>query len=89
MKVLVKVRLFASMRDYAGVKDAEVKGENVGDALRSLIAAYPALKPRIFKDEGVIQPFVRVLLNGIAIKDIDTELKKGDELAVFPPVMGG
>ncbi len=89
MKVPVKVRLFASMRDYAGVKDADVQGENVGDALKSLIAAYPALKMRIFKDEKTLQPYVRVLLNGIAIKDIDTELKKGDELAVFPPVMGG
>ena len=89
MKVQVKVRLFAGMRDYAGVKEADVEGNNVGDALQSLISAYPALKPRIFKEEGVFQPFVRVLLNGIAITDIDAELKKGDELAVFPPIAGG
>lgn len=89
MKVQVKVRLFAGMRDYAGVKDADVEGANVGDALQSLILAYPALKSQIFKNEGVFQPFVRVLLNGIAIIDINTKLKKGDELAVFPPIAGG
>lgn len=89
MKVQVKVRLFAGMRDYAGVKEADVEGANVRDALQSLILAYPALKSHIFKDEWVFQPFVRVLLNGIAITDIDAELKKGDELAVFPPIAGG
>jgi len=89
MKVQVKVRLFASMRDYAGVKEADVEGTNVGEALQSLILTYPDLKSRIFKNEGVFQPFVRVLLNGIAIIDINTKLKKGDELAVFPPIAGG
>lgn len=89
MKVSIKVRLFASMRDYAGVKDADVEGKNVGEVLDSLVNAYPQLKPQIFKEDGDILPHVRVLLNGIAISDLDTELKMGDELAVFPPVGGG
>lgn len=87
--VKVKVRLFAGMRDYAGVKEADVEGEDVGEALQSLISEYPALKKRIFKEDGDILPHVRVLLNGIAITDQNTELKKGDELAVFPPIAGG
>ena len=89
MKVSVKVRLFASMRDHAGVKDADVQGKNVEQVLDSLVNAYPRLKTQIFKEDGDILPHVRVLLNGIAISDINTELKKGDELAVFPPVGGG
>lgn len=87
--VKVKVRLFAGMRDYAGVKEADVEGENVGDALQSLVSEYPALKPHIFKEDGGILPHVRILLNGIAISDLDSELKIGDELAVFPPIGGG
>lgn len=89
MKVSVKVRLFASMRDHAGVKDADVEGKNVGEVLDSLVNAYPQLKPQIFNEDGDLLPYVRVLLNGIAISDLDTELKMGDELAVFPPVGGG
>jgi molybdopterin synthase sulfur carrier subunit len=89
MRVSVKVRLFASMRDYAGVKDADVQGKNVAEVLDSLVNAYPLLKPQIFKEDGDLLPHVRVLLNGIAISDINTELKKGDELAVFPSVAGG
>jgi molybdopterin synthase sulfur carrier subunit len=89
MKVSVKVRLFAGMRDHAGVKDADVEGESVAQVLDSLVNAYPLLKTQIFKEDGDILPHVRVLLNGIAISDLDTELKKGDELAVFPPVGGG
>ncbi|GFO96001.1 molybdopterin converting factor small subunitMoaD [groundwater metagenome] len=89
MRVSVKVRLFASMRDYAGVKDADVQGKNVGEVLDSLVNAYHLLKPQIFKEDGDLLPHVRVLLNGIAISDLDTELKIGDELAVFPSVAGG
>lgn len=77
------------MRDYAGVKDADVQGKDVGEVLDSLVNAYPLLKTQIFKEDGDILPHVRVLLNGIAISDLDTELKIGDELAVFPPVGGG
>ncbi|MDP3103673.1 MAG: ubiquitin-like small modifier protein 1 [Candidatus Methanoperedens sp.] len=89
MKVSIKVRLFAGMRGYAGVKDADVQGKDVGEVLDSLVNAYPLLKTQIFKEDGDILPHVRVLLNGIAISDMDTELKIGDELAVFPPVGGG
>jgi molybdopterin converting factor small subunit len=39
MRVSVKVRLFASMRDYAGVKDADVQGKNVAEVLDSLVNA--------------------------------------------------
>ena len=89
MSISVKVRLFASMRDHAGVKDADVEGKNVAQVLDSLVNAYPLLKTQIFNEDGDILPHVRVLLNGIAISDLDTELKMGDELAVFPPVGGG
>ena len=89
MSIPVKVRLFASMRDYAGVKDVDVQGKNVGEALVSLVNTYPLLKRQIFKEDGDILSHVRVLLNGIAISDLNTNLKKGDELAVFPPVGGG
>lgn len=89
MKVSVKVRLFASMRDHAGVKDADVQGKNVAEVLDSLVNAYPLLKTQIFKEDGDILPYVSVLLNGIAISDLDTELKIGDELAIFPSVGGG
>jgi len=89
MSIPVKVRLFASMRDHAGVKDADVQGKNVGEVLDSLVNAYPLLKRQIFKEDGDLLPYVRVLLNGIVISDLNTELKKGDELAVFPLVGGG
>jgi molybdopterin synthase sulfur carrier subunit len=89
MTISVKVRLFAGMRDHAGVKDADVAGKNVAQVLDSLVNAYPLLKTQIFNEDGDILPHVRVLLNGIAISDLDTELKMGDELAVFPPVGGG
>jgi molybdopterin synthase sulfur carrier subunit len=89
MTISVKVRLFAGMRDHAGVKDADVRGKNVGEVMDCLVNAYPLLKTQIFNEDGDILPHVRVLLNGIAISDLDTELKIGDELAVFPPVGGG
>ncbi len=58
----------------------------MGEVLDSLVNISSV---EIFKEDGDLLSYVRVLLNGIAISDLNTELKKGDELAVFPPVGGG
>ncbi|CAG0983026.1 hypothetical protein METP3_02194 [Methanosarcinales archaeon] len=42
--------------------------------LESLVNAYPLLKTQIFKEDGDILPHVRVLLNGIAISDLDINI---------------
>ncbi|HTX43979.1 MAG TPA: ubiquitin-like small modifier protein 1 [Methanocella sp.] len=85
----IKVRLFANFREVTGKKDLvlEVDGGTVMDAVSSLLASYPGLRPLMLHD-GALKPYVNVLVNGKTAAPAD-KIKEGDELAIFPPVSGG
>ncbi len=85
----VNVRLFANFREVTGKKDIalDVNGGTVMDAISTLIAAYPGLRPLMLHD-GALKPYVNVLVNSKNAAPSDT-IKEGDELAIFPPVSGG
>jgi len=82
-------RLFANFREVTGKKDLslDVKGDTVMDAISSLIASYPGLRPLMLHD-GALKPYVNVLINGQTAGPSD-KIKENDELAIFPPVSGG
>lgn len=92
---IMKVRLFATLRQVAGTKEVEVDleaGETVGHALKRLVELHPNLKERIFDERGDLQRSIIILLKGRNIRleeGLDTVLGEGDYLAIFPPVAGG
>jgi len=92
---IMKVRLFATLRQVAGAKEVEVDleaGETVRHALDRLVQLQPNLKERIFDERGDLQRSIIVLLKGRNIRleeGLDTVLGEGDYLAIFPPVAGG
>ena len=79
----VRVRLFARLREIAGVGELEIdltEGATVGDLLKALHDEYPRLAdmtPRTII--SVNQDFAT----------LDSLLGDGDEVALFPPVSGG
>ncbi len=85
----INFRLFANFREVTGRRDLaiEVDGDDVMDAVSSLIASYPGLRPLMLHD-GALKPYVNVLINGKTAAPSD-KIKDGDELAIFPPVSGG
>lgn len=79
--MLVKVQLFATLRDYSlnGVKNEPFEVElSEGSTLSHLInmLKLPERVPKI------------LLVNGVHRKEQD-ELKEGDSVGIFPPLAGG
>jgi molybdopterin synthase sulfur carrier subunit len=91
----MKVKLFTILRQLVGEKEIEVDlrvGDTVGSVLTKLVADYPVLGERIFDEDGNLEGFINVFVNGRSIRfldGLDTSLSEDDVLAIFPPVAGG
>lgn len=88
---VIKVKLFANIREFTGTKELDVEGEIVGDVLQKLCLKFPGFEKLIFEG-GKIKPYMNIFLNGKNIMDKSgpgTKLKRDDEIAIFPPVSGG
>jgi len=87
----IKVRLFANFREFTKTGELIIEGNTVRDVLERICGKYPGLENILFKD-GNLQPYVNIFLNGENILEsggLDSSLKQGDEVAIFPPVSGG
>jgi MoaD family protein len=78
---VVRVRLFASLREEAGASEVEVAGKSVGEVTDALSARYGER----FAAVAAVASFV---VNGErAVRS--TPVAEGDEVALLPPVSGG
>lgn len=89
---MIKIKLYANLREVAG-KEVPVSGGEgtLGEVLERLFQRHPALRDAIMEG-GELRRHVNVLLNGrnvLHLQGLDTRVKEGDEIAVFPPVAGG
>ena len=91
----MKVKLFATLRQLVGAKEIEVElevGGTVGSVIARLVADYPALGQHILDDDGNLEAYINVFVNGRSMRFLDglnTSLSEDDVLAIFPPVAGG
>lgn len=91
----MQVRVFGTLRQFAGAKAVEVDVEP-GDTVQSLLGRittqYPALREKVFDDEGNLQNSIHILVNGRSTRYLDgleSGVEKGDSIALFPAVGGG
>ncbi len=69
-----------------------VEGPTIREALQRLDHGYPGLRKQLLTDEGELHRFVNVYLNEEDIRyiqSLDTPLRDGDRLSIFPAVAGG
>ena len=96
MKIKLKGYLtFKKVFHKLGVTEIEISG----DTLRGLFDVLPNILGEEFTDlicystTETVRRDIRILLNGRHIvhlpKGLETELKEGDEVALFPPIAGG
>lgn len=89
----VKVRIPAPLRRLTkGITLVDVEAASITQCLEALEASYPGIKERLLDEDGEIQQFVNIYVNGEDVrflKDLATPLRTGDEVSIVPAIAGG
>jgi len=91
----MQVKLYASLRQVAGIKMLDVDfqlGITIRDVLVDLTQHYPILVKFVWKNQGELSELVHVFINGENIHHLtglDTLLNAEDHVDIFPPLVGG
>lgn len=78
---MVRVRLFAALREAAGASETEARGKTVGDIV-------DALSDRFGDRFAAVAAVSSFVVNGERATRA-TSIAEGDEVALLPPVSGG
>ena len=78
--------------ETGGEAEVEAGGANVGDVLRSLVAAHSGTERQLFSDDGELNRFVNVYLNDEDVRvldGLDTSASDADTVVILPAMAGG
>ena len=92
----IGVKYFTSLREITGKKEEEVEFSGI-ITVKELLALLSEIYGRPFLDylfdkKGNVQTYIQILINGRGIEasqGLETKLKDGNVVAIFPPVGGG
>lgn len=92
----IKVKLFSLFRKYIDDRQVQLDPEenkNIRDLIKNLDQQYEAIfSEKLLGEAETINPGAIILVNGHNIHHInqlDTALKDGDIITIFPPSAGG
>jgi molybdopterin converting factor small subunit len=81
------------LRSYVnGQSLVPVKGQNVAQAMESLLTQFPGLRPHFTNTRGELRPFVNLFLGENNIRDLqglETPLGEKDQLILITSIAGG
>ena len=90
---MTAVRIPPVLRAQAGnQKQVEVSGATVGEALSSLIGQFPGLRDQLFTEDGSLNRFVNVYVNGRDVRyeqELATPVGEADTVILLPAMAGG
>jgi sulfur-carrier protein len=78
--------------NVGGAREVDADGATIGDVLDGLVATYPSLKDQLFTEDGELNRFVNVYLNGQDVRYLDgraTAVDDRDEVRLLPAMAGG
>ena len=78
--------------NVGGVKSLAIDGESIRRVVDALIERHPALKAQLLTDEGELNRFVNVYVNGQDVRylaGLDTPVVASDEVRLLPAMAGG
>lgn len=78
--------------NVGGAKAVDVPGDTVGELLDALVVAHPGLRDQLFTEDGELNRFVNVYVDGQDIRYLQgpaTPVDPRDELVILPAMAGG
>ena len=89
----VTVRIPGALRKLAGGQvELAAEGTTVRELLDDLGGENPDLVARMLGEDGEIQQFLNLFVNGTDIRyedNLDTAVSSGDEISIVPSIAGG
>ena len=78
--------------NVGGVKSLEIGGESIRGVVDTLVEQHPALRTQLLTDDGDLNRFVNVYVNGQDVRylsGLDTPVAPADEVRLLPAMAGG
>jgi sulfur-carrier protein len=78
--------------NVGGVKSIEIEGGSIRAVVDGLVARHPALRGQLLTDDGELNRFVNVYVNGQDVRylaGLDTPVAAADEVRLLPAMAGG
>ncbi len=90
---MINIRIPSPLRKLTDGKEMiACEGKTIREVFFSMSKEYPAIKNRIFSDDGELKKFVNIYLNNEDIRflnNLDTEVHEGDTITIIPAIAGG
>ena len=78
--------------NVGGVKSLEIGGDSIRAVIDALVQRHPALKSQLLTDDGELNRFVNVYVNGQDVRyleGLDSPVSASDEVRLLPAMAGG
>jgi MoaD family protein len=76
----------------AGAREIDVEGSTIGELIDALTRQHPSLRPQLLGDDGGLNRFVNVYVNGQDVRylqGLETPVQERDEVRLLPAMAGG
>ena len=93
---MMKVKLYATLRDFVGGPSVEVDlepGSNAQELIELMVAQHPALEAALVDESRRLHGHLKMFINGREVVYLEGHfqhvLQPTDTVDIFPPVGGG
>jgi molybdopterin synthase sulfur carrier subunit len=79
-------------QNVGGAKSLELDGDSIRGVVEALVAKHPALGSQLLTEDGQLNRFVNVYVNGQDVRylaGLDTPVGPADEVRLLPAMAGG
>ena len=78
--------------NVGGAREVDATGATIGEVLDQLVGTFPSLRDQLFTEDGELNRFVNVYVNGQDVRYLDgtaTAVDDRDEVRLLPAMAGG